>query len=317
MVEGFPDVNADGHQDVLIACRRQAVLFAFNGKNGALLWYYNAGISGAQSKTIHRPMPLGDLDGDDVEDYGSLFINFGVTDNLTKISDRVLMGMGKKTNTNVVRSLDVVSGKTGKRISRRFMPATLFDAPQAAQLSSACQSSTFSTRTTYCGLSPIAIAGDVWTYRQAAEQPIVGELMPWEGVLIPNTIGKSSNGKSNSQLLIACGSKIISCDPATGEPGKFNEGQPLELGFVPALQPQLVSSFGKDQSVLGLLLAEIVTKADNQKGTKPITRFSLRSLESGEEIWHFDADYQLDWYAGAGSFPIVADLNGDATRPRF
>ena len=35
-------------------------------------------------------------------------------------------------------------------------------------------------------------------------------------------------------------------------------------------------------------------------------------METGEELWRFDADYQLDWCAGASSFPIVADLNGDA-----
>ena len=295
VVEGFPDINADGHQDVLIACRHHASLLAFNGQTGALLWHYDAG--GQKSKMLHRPMALGDIDGDQIEDYGTLAFSYN--------------GWALRPPQPDQRSLDVVSGKTGKRISRRLLPAKLFDVPKGMELSSACQAEEdpgfgFGGIMVGLGGSPIANPANGWKYREAADPRVWGELLPWSGIRIP-----SSNGNPD-QLLIACGSKIISCDPATGEPGKFNDGQPFELGFVPALQPQVVPSVDKDQPALGLLLAEIGAVADYKKGTKPITRFSLRSLETGEELWRFDADYQLDWCAGASSFPIVADLNGDA-----
>ena len=120
VVEGFPDINADGHQDVLIACRQHASLLAFNGQTGALLWHYDAG--GQKSKMLHRPMALGDIDGDQIEDYGTLAFN---------------NGWALQPSQPDQRSLDVVSGRTGKRISRRLLPAKLFVAKGI--LSSACQ----------------------------------------------------------------------------------------------------------------------------------------------------------------------------------
>ena len=123
VVEGFPDINADGHQDVLIACRHHASLLAFNGQTGALLWHYDAG--GQKSKMLHRPMALGDIDGDQIEDYGTLAFSYN--------------GWALRPPQPDQRSLDVVSGKTGKRISRRLLPAKLFDVAKGMELSSACQ----------------------------------------------------------------------------------------------------------------------------------------------------------------------------------
>ncbi|TWU34583.1 Serine/threonine-protein kinase PrkC [Novipirellula aureliae] len=287
----FPDINEDGQQDVMIACRHQAVLFAFDGEDGTLLWHYNAGILNEQSKTIHSPMSLGDIDGDKIDDFGCQFFSFT---------------MGNTSNPK--RWIDAVSGKTGERIWQRSMPTELFDVPASTYRPSFCQMETF--RGTGCYFVAIHSAGKGWKYRREPyKQKVTGELVPWAGSWVP----KPKNG-SSEQLLLACGSKIISCDPSTGKPGRFNEGQPLELGFIPALQPQVVQTFDKEQQTIGLLLTEIVSSVGINKGNKPITRFSMRSLDSGEELWRFDADYELEWWPHSQSnWPVIADLNGDAT----
>ena len=145
VVEGFPDVNDDQRQDVLIACRTQAVLFAFDGKNGAVLWSYNAGISGEQSRAIHRPIALGDIDGDKVEDFGSMFFS-----------------RSDMQNVKSKRWMDAISGKTGKRIWRRLMPAELFDVPAKFHRPIACQTKLL--RSTHCGFSPIVRPGNGWGF---------------------------------------------------------------------------------------------------------------------------------------------------------
>ena len=298
---GFPDINDDGQQDVMIACRTQAVLFAFDGKDGKILWHYNAGVLNEQSRTFHSPQSLGDIDGDNIDDFRCQFFSYA---------------MGN--NPNPSRWMDAVSGKTGERIWRRDLPTELFDVPAKMYQPSFCQMEIM--RNTGCHFWGNNSPGKGWQYRrQPYKQKVNGALVPWAAsqILKPNNESGGSI-ESGEQLLLACGSKIISCDPATGKPGRFNEGQPLELGFIPAGQPQIVQTFSTEPETLGLLLVEIVSSDpfnnNNNSNSKPITRFSMRSLDTGEELWQFDADYELEWWPGSKSnWPIIADLNGDTT----
>ena len=293
---GFPDINDDGRQDVMIASRRDAVLLAFDGKDGDLLWHYNAGILNEQSRTIHKPISLGDIDGDKVNDYGCLFFSFA---------------MGNKPNPT--RWLDAVSGKTGQRIWRRSLATTLFDVPPKMYQPSSCQIELM--RGSGSHFQTVDQPGNGWMYRRGPyKQMGNGALAPTAGVMVPQ-----SEDDAGEQLLLACGNKIISCDAATGEPGRFNRGQPLELDFVPAIQPRVVQTSSNGKPMRGLLLAEIVSTVakpvpNAKTQPKSITRFSMRSMDNGEELWRYDANYDLEWWPGSQShWPQIANLNGDSS----
>ena len=286
VAEGFPDINGDGQPDVMIACRKQTVLLAFNGKTGSLLWYYHAGGTSVIKTTLHKPIPLGDIDSDNVADFGCMFYT----------SDS-----GKKPR----RWMDAVSGKTGKRIWRRSMPKEWFDTPANVLRPSFCQVDTM--RGISCEFAGLRIRGNQWAYRSHKfKKKTNGDLVPWKASFVSDL-----SSDSGSQLLIVCGSQIVSVDPGTGEAGSFNAGQPLDLGFVPALQPQVVHLNNSDPKVTGLLLTEVVATSDRSKRTKAVTRFSMRSLDDGEELWHFDAGCEPEWLGSHPDWPIVADLNGD------
>ena len=295
LVEGFPDINTDGVQDVLIACRTQAVLLAFNGKNGNLLWSHNAGKSGWQSKTLHQPIGLGDIDGDTIEDFAYQFYNFKIN-----------------RKSPPTRWMAAVSGKTGKRIWNRSIPSETFDTPANMTRPPCCQ-----VGGTGCHFQSVTNPRSGWRYRTAPWKAFVdGELVPWAP-----TWAESPNSENGKQLLVACGSKIISCDPTTGKAGSFNDGVAFELGFIPALQPQVVQTFDKEKGkiVAGLFLTEIVKSKVGKNGniiangSKPITRYSLRSVETGNELWRFDADYETKWWPDTRSnWPVIVDVNGDS-----
>ena len=288
VVQGFPDINSDAEQDVLIASRRQAVLFAFDGRKGELLWHYNAGLRDElpDTRTIRQPISLGDIDADGIPDFGCIFSG------------------QKDRREKVLRWMDAVSGKTGERIWRRRLPAELFKTAAKAKYPSFCQIDASS----YFFPSKVQARENQWAYRShRLTERQKGDLVPWAAVRVSD-----SSSKSGWQILLACGPRIVSCDPQTGKPGSFNNGKPLDVGFVPALQPQLVKTLGDDGETLGLLLTEILKFAGGKNSAKPITRFSMWSVESGKEIWRYDAICEPQWLDSPPDWPIVADLNGDS-----
>ena len=295
IAKGFPDVNADGQPDIMIACDHHPALIVFDGQTGDLLWHYNAGSSSKNhlSKTLHAPTPLGDIDGDSVPDFSCMFYSKPKT------------GRPKKSK----RWIDAVSGKTGKRIWRNQIPAMRYKTPQSRTFSQLCQLKSQDSyfRELYATLKT---HGDQWAYRARKFENFgsPGEPLPWAVNRVPDLTSEASE-----HLLFTYEDKLHSCNLKTGKAGSFNDGQALELGFIPVIQPRWVQTFGDDRQTLGLLLAEILPNPQwRSTRNRPVTRFSLRSAANGEELWRFDAQCDPEWVGKQPAWPLIADLNGDS-----
>ena len=281
VTHGFPDINGDGIQEVMIADDSHPTLIAFDGKTGELLWHYraiptNGKNKRAYSSAMHMPRNIGDIDGDGIEDFATYFRR------------------GKK----VEQWLDAVSGKTGKQIWRRQLPKQLVG-NSGYLLSEFCQ-------TSEQGFPPIRSVNNSGRYRDRSSYSGVYQqfVAAWPPITMP-----AKDGSQN--LLLVYGSKLTVCNAETGEATNFNNGEPLELGFVPAIEPKLIPfAEGPEQSI-GILLSEIVSIADHKTNSTPVTRFSVRTLETAEELWHFDAACDLNWTGVQPDWPLLADLTGD------
>ena len=283
VAHGFPDINQDGEREVLIASHDQPVMFAFDGMTGHLHWHYVAVLQHLHynAGSIHRPIDIGDIDNDGVHDFATTFFSEG----------------GKFSQW-----IDAVSGKTGQRIWRLELPEKWFDKKQQT-VSQFCEMvPNFGPQSRHQD-SQRNYRGGV-TFRNSSSAYVV----PWPSILIPSEKETDANS-----LLLVCGTKLVICDAKTGEATDFNDGQPVELGFIPALTPKLVRSSDDKESPIGVLLTEQVAifNPNFNKVTKPVTRFTMWSLETGKEIWRFDAASDLGWTGVMPDWPLVKDLNGD------
>ena len=287
VTSGFPDVNQDGQREVMIASHENPVLFAFDGKRGELLWHYVAvptideGFPHHYAGSLDRPRDIGDIDGDGVHDFAVTFFSKGVA--------------------RAYLWLDAVSGKTGEKIWRLEMPEKWFDKANHI-VSDFCQidgqgrnpSRHIHTRDHY---------RDGMSHRNSND----GFVIPWPTIVVP------AEDKSKSlPLILSCGTKLLVCDAKTGEATDFNQGDLLDLGFVPALPPKLIRSGVKGDAPIGVLLCEQVALPDLNTSTKAVTRFSMWSLETAQQIWHYDAASDPGWTGVMPDWPLVVDLVGDS-----
>ena len=285
VAQDFPDINQDGEREVMIASHTEPVLFAFDGKSGELLWHYVAsptvddGTPYEHAGSLHRPRNIGDIDGDGVHDFATNFFSRA---------------------TQVHQWTDAVSGKTGQRIWRLELPEKWFN-KGTHNVSAFCQLDPSIH-------NPFRHAMCYGRYRVGVgnqNQPNAF-VIPWPCISIP------AKQESETDLLLhVCGTKLIVCDAKTGQASDFNQGDPVELGFIPALAPKLIPLGEEPDCPMGVLLCEQVSLADCNTVTKPVTRFSLWSLETGSELWHFDAACDPGWTGVAPDWPLLLDLTGD------
>jgi len=292
IASGFPDINDDGESDVLVGVKDHPTLVALSGKSGQRQWRYSSlptGPSGhlnyhLETGSMNAPVVVGDIDGDGVNDVTAQFYR------------------------EELRWIDAVSGRTGKKLWRIKIPETWFD-PALIDKKKA------STKTVVPLACQISLNGhfhrhDHWVgfdnkYYQGSlsRQPFGGFVVPWQSTLL---------AKKNL-LLTVCGSRLIGHDSNTGEPSpSFNDGQPLELGYFPALQPQIIRN--DDGEIMGLLLCEMVEQAIcGVNKCKPETRFHLLSLDTAAPLWTFTTTCDPGWTGTTPDWPLIEDINGDGT----
>ena len=288
VAHGFPDINQDGAREVLIASHKRPVLFAFDGKSGQSLWHYVASPTLDQGErpyphfyaaALNAPTDIGDVDGDEVRDFATTFFSKG---------------------KRVYRWLDAVSGKTGKHIWRLEMAEDWFDKGQH-NVSDFCQYDVDNANV-FRHMHSTGNYRDGMAFRNRP----AGFVVPWPSVLMP-----AERESETDSLLLVCGTKLMVRDAKTGKATDFNQGEPLELGFIPALPPKIVRSGIESEAPIGVLLCEPVAIADPNTTTKPVTRFSMWSLETAKKIWHYDAANDPGWIGTKPDWPLVADLTGD------
>ena len=288
VAHGFPDINQDGEREVLIANHDSPALFAFDGKTGELRWHYVAtppipeGVSvypHHDAGSSHRPRDIGDIDGDGVHDFAMTFFSEG---------------------NQFYQWMDAVSGKTGQQLWRLELPEKWFVKGQHIVSQYCAINSDFSGHPRHMHSDGNYRSG--LPFRNQATASVV----PWPSILIP-----AQQESEADSLLMICGTKLTVRDAKTGEATDFNQGKPIELGFIPALTPELVRSNAESESPIGVLLCEQVAIADPNTKTKPVTRFSMWSLETGLKIWHYDAASDPGWTGVKPDWPLVKDLTGD------
>ena len=311
----FPDINDDQEPDLLIAARTHPTVIALDGKTGKRLWRYTSvpphDDSAIQSRTLeafsmNEPTTVSDIDGDGMDDV-------------------IVQFYAEKEWW-----MDAVSSKTGKQLWRNELPEDWFDPAKTSNqtgktplLSFACQIGFWE--------QPLRSFGNDgffrdWNYQGRTHCTGMNLVVaPWQNALLPleksesglqvasGSPGKKTDSATAENLLLTfCGSRLAGYDPATGKPSlAFNEGEPLDLGYFPALQPQLVND--DDGRPLGLLLCEMVTRPDTQNGTKPLTRFHLLSMKTATTLWTFTTDCDPSWTGLVPDWPLIEDLNGDGT----
>ena len=290
VVQDFPDINQDGEREVLIASHEHPALFAFDGKTGDLRWHYVAAPTIPEDKQVfqhnkagalRRPCDIGDVDGDGVHDFATTFYS----------KDR-----------RVYQWIDAVSGKTGQRIWRLELPQKWFDTGNHILSEFSAIDPTFGSHHRY--INSNGRFRDGMSFRGSRGTRVA---IPW-----PLTLIRAESDSEVNSLLLVCGSKLFVRDPKTGEATDFNQGEPLDLGFVPALPPRLVRSGDEEESPIGVLLCEQVSIADPNTAAKPpVTRFSMWSLETAKELWRFDTASDPGWIGVMPDWPLVADLTGD------
>ena len=286
---GFPDINADGEQEVLVACHTRPLLFVLDGATGKLLWHYIAAPTTHKEDSIHQhvsggglyvPRDIGDVDGDGTPDFAMQFYSEG--------------------NRFVFRWLDAISGKTGKRIWRTDFPKSYFNQGKLT-VPSACQlmfHGHAESRYAQC------YRGGQWDFLLGNQfgNRALDAVVPWP--ILP--VQKS--GQTGEACFIVCGSKLISVGLQDGQLAELNQSQPLELGFFPALEPKWIETSLSDKPLL--LLCEQVSYA-NGRGTNGKLRFSAWSVEEGKQVWSYDAIADSNWTGQVPSWPLLSDLTGD------
>ena len=294
----FPDINEDQQSDLLVAVRQHPTLISVDGETGQRLWRYTSlpKHDGPNDRTddtgrfprhyhsgvMNQPMVVDDIDGDGINDVTAQFFSKGLC------------------------WIDAVSGKTGEQLWRIEMPKDWFDPAKtgnagggnAPVLPLACQIS-FSGPVFrhYHG------SGFDWQYTEGLafrhrKQDLV---VLWQSIKLAE----------ENLLLTVCGSRLIGHDSMTGKPSPaFNRGQSLDLGYFPALQPQIVRD--GDGKRMGLLLCEMVSRANsNGVVTKPVTRFHLLSLDNATPLWTFTTNCDPGWTGVTPDWPLIKDLSGD------
>ena len=309
----FPDINDDQEPDLLIAARTHPTLISLDAKTGKRLWRYTSLpphedslnlFQSYRAGSINEPTTVGDIDSDGIDDVIVQFY------------------------TDEKCWMDAVSGRTGKHLWRNELPKDWFDPTKTNNptgkkplLPAACQVGLMGPQRVHqhdFGLH--------WQYLYGSSIREQKDLVvPWQSALLPLAKGESGvqvadgspekmsdSATAENLLLTICGSRLAGYDPATGSPSlAFNSGEPLDLGYFPALQPQLVN--GNDGQPLGLLLCEMVTRAGPNKGAKPLTRFHLLSMKTASPLWTFTTNCDPGWTGYVPDWPLIEDLNGDGT----
>ncbi|MGE3409192.1 MAG: protein kinase [Pirellulales bacterium] len=307
----------DGDQeclgDIVIALRHQPALLAFSSEDGRRLWSYAPEFSRLTvwpgrspfprwfGTVVGEPLVMPDLDGDGVVDFliGKLVLN-----NTDKDGQPIPLA------DQPCRTIDAVSGKTGKQIWQYELDDRWFDLPKGVQIPLASRWFAAPQTVSTLGSDWIAPHGNVFrnfVYRISGDGEEIFRQSP---PLLMREQGKN---------VVACvaGSRVVVLDAQTGQP----TSPPHDLGFVPVRPPQAGDVNGDDDD--DLVLVERVGDSTHQIFTTP----ALQRAPSKQRLWCWSPDkHQPLWPPIEQSadyekhvrvnqpppaWPLVVDLNGD------
>jgi serine/threonine protein kinase/outer membrane protein assembly factor BamB len=293
VIESVSDIDDDGVNEVMIAFPTSTMVFLLDGSDGAVIWHHRSlpmlpadhkGLQRRLAVTLQPPLSIGDINDDGITDFAGIFSCDGGRDKF--------------------RWIEAISGKTGQQLWQMDLPQewfdkTKFNAPELGMFS-------YSTNDTFHRHMRMTTGERKFRKGRAFRGQAKGEIRPWAMI----GVSENSGDGSNFEFLVSCGDRLISINPTTGEAGSLNGGEPVELGFFPALQPRLIQS--ESGANIGLLLCDAVTLTNTNPKVAPVTRFALHSVETGKQLWSRDTACDPGWLGVAPDWPLIADVTGDS-----
>jgi predicted Ser/Thr protein kinase len=290
LVRPARDLDRDGAPDLVWAGQRQGSLLAISGRNGNILWSFQA--PRPASGTVLEDAVLGapawhDVDGDGVPDLIATLIqakrNAGQT-------------LGWKAEPR--RWIEAVSGKTGRSLWTRNLDPRGFLAKQLATVPHAARwprTGEYPGLTAHAGSSdegPYALhffsPSGSWDFTHA---PYPAEVVSFEG---------------RPLVTCAAGSRLVALDPGTGRPAWPDIG----LDGVSSRAPRFADLDGDGRP-------EALRIHDDPPSTNPVTTpgtLQAVSLLWNKPLWTVPVDVRRSdcaWYEEPPEWPLVADLDGD------
>ncbi|MFK7769838.1 MAG: serine/threonine protein kinase [Mariniblastus sp.] len=282
VLDEFPDINSDGVADVLVACKDAASSFVLDGSDGSVLWHFIAQESGSVDESeglFRRPQLIDDIDGDE-------------------LADIVLLTCTPRQVGDFQRKAVALSSKTGKEIWNLKILDSFLENPTGRIPETLLQSPVSRPRTAsfYNNQSG-------FLFRSNTSSPtIAGNMKPWSVVVEREDAGDSQIG------WLICGKHLISIDLKTGTlNSEINEGEAIDLGFYPSLQPKEIKLNGVEH----LLLTEQSQFADQNSSTGGHARHCLWSTKTQSLVWEYTARADSTWTAREIDWPKIVDITND------
>jgi outer membrane protein assembly factor BamB len=307
LLQSAPDLDRDGTADLVWFSQRQAAVLAISGKDGRVLWCWQAAMpkaladqrfTGENASTgvvLGSPAVVADIDGD------------GTPDLVVTCAQQA-----PKDGTEP-RWVEALSGRTGKSLWR-FDVDNQWLAPPGPSVPDAA----FWTNT--IGVSSSSSMG----FSTQPDQLYHKDFMHTaHGVPVPYPAVVGHVVQQPIIVLLA-GTRLVALDPRTGK----TLGPPHDLGFWPLRTPQLASLTGAGNPQLLLVGPAPDTKpgADNPAGIPGIRHpsgddkltLTAVALDTGKALWSqpLRGYWGWNWFQHPFDWPVLADLDGDG-RPEI
>ena len=292
------DFNADGVSDLLLAARHQAWIVALSGSDGAPLWIAARGDAlprkdnqywndfGINSAVAYAPLLVEDQDKDSAADLAVWFLT--------------------TENNQVVRTLEVLSGKSGQTLWKYEAPAELFLLPPQTEPPGEFR----------------------WYHGSGGGYSSAGSGSHWEGPLtrrggstlersagqidyLPSPITQVATSTGQQQLSFLAGAHAVKLDLKSGAP----IGSAVDTKIRSSVLPRWADLDGDREA--DVLLAASLPDLPTTPGTHPTPQLLLTawSPKQQKKLWglvvaartpmqHFMSLEPPVW-------PIVIDLDGD------
>jgi tRNA A-37 threonylcarbamoyl transferase component Bud32/outer membrane protein assembly factor BamB len=319
LLEPGPDLDDDGTPDLVWTSSRQAALVALSGKDGRVLWCWqaappklppNSGFNAEHASTgiVLGPPAVVDVDNDGRPDL------------------IVTCAQQAGADGAVPRWVEALSGRTGKSLWRFDLDGRWFAPPPGSTVPDAG-----------LWLNTIGIASGSASGIRSMPQLLYNKdfMLSGSGLPVPYPAVMARLGKRDV-LTVVAGAHLVTLDSHTGRP----IGPVHDLGFWPIRTPQLVDLVGDGKA--RMLLLGPSAPAQNPPDNPPAVGFvpdgprvvqppqlnlpgiahppdddrltlSAVDLGTGKALWHqtLRAYWGWNWFQHPFDWPVVADLDAD------
>jgi hypothetical protein len=299
LLQPGPDLDGDGTPDLVWVSRRQAAVVVLSGKDGHVLWCWQAPapklppnsrflMDNASTGTVLGLPAVLDIDGDGTPDLV------------------ITCAQQAAEDGPVPRWVEAVSGRTGQSLWRFDCDPSWFSPPPGTSVPDGSR-----------WVNDIGIAGSSGGGVRSQPDLLYGKdfVLSGGGQPVPYAAVVVRQGQSQVVTVVA-GTRLVTLDPRTGRP----TAPAHEIGFFPVRAPQFADLDG-DGQIDVLLLGPSPYGAAANPGVAGLSfppdddRLTLTALAlgTGWPLWRhaLRAYWGWNWFQEPFEWPLVADLDGD------